>query len=288
MVNPRFRDTRNHRSSGKRSHNSKYRQSKVRTYHRTTDCWNCGRTDHSKNYCPFPSSLKCSYCQRPNVRSDRCPCRSETKKWHTQRPVNHIFQEKVETAIFVKVHGKTVRALLNPSIQETTISRDVANWVKTNSDNRIRKLILRKSGTIGLVSCIQLNIHTRAHQKIRIDGIIDDKITEKILILGMQAIKDFGFKFFVGGQEARVRVQKCIRTIEMKPQNRPEPRSWNVINRSSPSHRGEQRRNDSRQDGPLGSQARNRGTRNNNNQDDDEDRMSFLDEEEERMIREWK
>lgn len=229
--------------------------------------------DHQKSYCPFPSSLKCSFCQRRNVRSDDCPCRKDKKK--TSPP--HL-QPKVETAIYVRLYGKTVRTLLNPSIQETTICRAVANLVMANSKTKPRKLILRRSGNIGLVSCIQMTIRTRTHQAITIDGIIEDNLAEKIIILGMQAIQQFGFKFFVGGQEAKVRVEKCIELQTRERGDRSSRRTTDsrgdTRSRLHSSRKSEQSRGPGRS---INHQAEER----------DEDEMSFLDEEEARMIREW-
>lgn len=245
-------------------------------YSRKTDCWNCGMADHKKDRCPLPSSLKCSFCQRQGVRSDQCRCPQslEHSRRETNPVPNSIFKTRTDTAIFVKVYGKTVRALLNPSVQETTICLPVVELVQTNTGNTVRKLILRQHGSINLVRCIRMKISTRKNMVVEIDGIINEKLSEKIIILGMDAIQKFGFKFFVGGQEAKIRQRKCIPTIEIKPLV--NIRNATEVNQPGPS-------SNTNSETSIQTPMRQRRP----SEDNEEDRMSFLDEDEERMIREW-
>lgn len=222
--------------------------------------------DHMKGQCPLPYSLKCSYCQTRNIRSDQCPCRRTQNK---RTAPNHIHTSKIksETAIFVKVHGKTIRAKLNPSIQETTICRAVADLVKLHTDNVIRKTLIRKPGSFNLVKCIQMQIKSR-NLVAEVDGVINENLPGKVIILGMRAISQLGYKFYVGGQEAKTRVEPSIST---KPRKRTLKRKDHESNRKDNhpgrwSIRRQQKEDDS----------------------EDDDKLSFLDEEEERLIREWK
>lgn len=240
---------------------------KNRPYNRRIDCWNCGMGGHQKTQCPLPSSLKCSFCHRRNIRTDQCPCRSSHRSPQKSATPRNVFQEKIETAIYVKVCGKTIRARLNPSVQETMICREVANLVKEQTHAKERKLILREPGNLTMVRCISMKMSTRTQQQVTIDGIISDKITEKIIVIGMQAIKAFGFKFFIGGQEAKMRVSKRISTIEVKPLD------------EGPSNRAPMRQRQPFQNAAF---------RKREDYSDDDDRMSFLDEDEARMIREMK
>lgn len=224
-------------------------KSRPNGYSRKFDCWNCGMKDHQKERCPFPSSLKCSFCQKRGVRSDQCSCHSR-KNYRTFRKTENknTLQEKIETGIFVQICRKTVIARLNPSVQETYIGEAIANLVKIETGRNSKKLIIRPQGTCKMVYYMNFKMNTRATNEISVDGIIDPKLTEKGVVLGMRAIRDFGFKFFVGGQLAKVRTSvqaKC-------------------------------------------SEAGRDKTRNNAEEEMDEDRMSFLDEEEAKKIREWK
>lgn len=252
------------------------RQHLKNKYSRKTDCWNCGSRNHIKDFCPRPSTLKCSYCQTPNVRTDRCPCRRPTAKPGVAHPVpNKYFQNKADIAIFVRMYGKTVRALMNPSVQETVISRSVANWVKEQTDNPLRKLILRNNGKLKLVSCISMTMYTRQHMQITIDGVIDDGITEKIIILGSQAFLAFGHQIYIGGQQSKMRVRPAIATIEVRPREN-LPGSSNCAR--GPSQSQNQR--------PT-QRAMPAFTTRRREDNEEDDRISFLDEEEARQIREW-
>lgn len=233
-------------------------------YSRDHDCWNCGMKDHKKDRCPMPSTLKCSFCQTVGVRSDQCSCRKRRKpKTVTKKVNNRFFQEKVETCIFVKIYGKTVRAFLNPSVQETIICEAVATLVKAKTGKDSKKLILRSQGTVKMVYYVKVKMNTRAKNEITVDGIINPNLTEKVIILGMLAIKELGFKFFVGGQEAKAHIRKCPVTAQKGSNTRNAARS----NRRRQREADDNRRNDEG--------------------DNDDDRMSFLDEEEARRIRDW-
>lgn len=248
--------------TSKRSNNVKRRAGVGRMYSRQTDCWNCGSGDHQKNRCPLPSSLKCSFCQRRNIRSDECPCPKPRTDPQPSMAAQH-WKTKVEVAIFVKIYGITVRALINPLAQETLICKAVADLVTARSANTVRKIILRKAGSLKMVSCVQVEMKTRQNLRIFTKGIIDHTLSEKVVVLGMQAIAAFGFKFFIGGQEAQRREQLFIPTIEVRNQrdngpHRPQPRM--VIPRAPRREPFAER---------------------------EDDTISFLDEEEKRMIQEW-
>lgn len=272
MSARKYVSSRNNQGFRKRSKENKYKP-KNRVYSRRTDCWNCGSRNHQKEFCPRPSSLKCSFCQRKNTRSDQCVCRRKQRPMrHNNNAEQEVVQIKREIAVFVKVYGKTVRASLNPSVQETIVSRAVASWVKSQSGNVFRKLILRRSGKLQMVSAIQMNMYTRRHLNVSTESIIDDTIHEQIIILGMQAIHDFGFQMFIGGQEVKKRTTHCIPKMERRVKATAKlPRAKicdNNRHRGQFSNQPEQRR------------------RRETTRDDDE--LSFLDEEEAREIREWK
>lgn len=146
--------------------------------------------------------------------------------------------------------------------------------MRQNTDNQVRRLILRKSGSISLVKCIRIDIRMQSQKVVTVDGIIKDKLTENIIILGMQAIQSFGFKFSVGGQEVRVRTQQCIRTIELKLREDREPQDRERQRRDNRSPRQQQERYE-----------RHHAIHRHNYEEDDDDQISFLDPEEERMMR---
>lgn len=234
-------------------------KAKNREYSRRTDCWNCGLGGHRKERCPMPHRLRCSYCQKRNVRSDECACRqprkaNQRKKFHQVAP--RSLPTKMETAIFVSIYGKKVKALINPSVQETIICQEVAALVKIKTGNTIRKLIRREPGKLTLVSCIQMRLKTKVSKEVQIDGIINGKLKGKIIIIGMEAISAMGFTFIIGGQEAKIRV------VKGSPIFKQEAREGPRKNTSKPTTRQEE--------------------------EDYDDEISFLDEDEARMIREYK
>lgn len=247
----------------------KINRARQNAYSRNTDCWNCGSQGHRKEFCPMPSSLKCSFCRRKDVRSDQCPCRRQAgKKTSKSLQVPDRIQEKIETAIFVNIYGKTVRALLNPRVQETTICEAVAELVRSESGNLTKKLILRGQGTIKMVYYMKFKVSTRPNNGTHVDGIINPHLAENIIILGMQALQKLGFKFFVGGQEVKTRVQK-FSEVKISKTKTPKIRSAVYVN--SKVSKDEARST----------------TYYNNNEGTDDDGMSFLDPEEAHRIEEW-
>lgn len=245
---------------------------KQRMYCRHTDCWNCGSRNHMKNQCPLPSSLKCSHCQRPNVRSDLCECQHKKRTASRNEFNRQLTRTKVETSIFVEICGKTIRALFNPTSQETFIGQDVANLILENSNVRIRKIIIREEGNLSLVSCVKMNMHTRRFQEVTTDGIINNKLAGKIIVLGMRAIHEFGFKFYIGGQEAKTSHREYVlkfRGNSRSTRRMLHPRRRTSHSRNESTHRGHQ----------------DRGS--NSQEEQDDDLLSFLDEDEARRIRDW-
>lgn len=264
MVNnktARFQNRRFKNESSQRPRTSCYKAKQSR-YSRKTDCWNCGMGGHRKEHCPQPHRLCCSYCQKKNIRSDECSCR-ESFKERPKRKIQKLPQKpkpshkRIETAIFVTIYGKTVRALINPSVQETNIGPDVANFIKVTTGNMLRNVVLRRAGSIGLVSCIQMALRTKARKEIKIDGMVNPKLKEKVIVLGMEAISLLGFKFSVGGQQAKTRILKNRPNAE-KPKRKPKENS-----------------------------AQDNNSRQEDDEEDDLDQISFLDEKEAEMIREW-
>lgn len=177
-------------------------QLKTRTYYRGTDCWNCGSKNHFKNKCPMPSSLKCSYCQRKGVRSDECLCRSSKAK-----PTKGNPQQRIETAVFVKIEGKSVKAWFNPSTQNTLLGKAVADLIIANTAVVPKRVVLRDLNGLKLASRIPTKMCTRRNNIVTVEGYVAPEIPDKIVVLGMDAIKSLGFKFYIGGQQAKVRMQ---------------------------------------------------------------------------------
>lgn len=104
-------------------------------------------------------------------------------------------------------------------------------------------------------------LRTRKRQQISVDCVISENVSGKIIVLGMQAIKAFGFQFFVGGQEAKMRtLRPTARTNHQRK----------IVDGRNRTGRNQRQREDSTTEDEDSS---------------DDDRMSFLDEEEARMIR---
>lgn len=156
---------------------------------------------------------------------------------------------QAEVAVFVTVYGKTVRALFNPCVQETLISPGVFRWINESSGQTARRVILRRTHSLRMVSSIKMKIGMKRNRQIEIDGVIEDKLKEIVIVLGMRAIRSLGFKFSIGGQEAKMRVNKCVTW----------KRTAKKVKKIQPVRP----------------------------KDDDEDAISFLDEEEARRICEW-
>lgn len=266
MSTRRFVSTRHQRPNRGKSNR---KVSRPRQYFRKTDCWNCGRKDHRKENCPLPGVLKCSHCLRKGVRSDQCPCQRKNKTTKANSPASKIWQTKIETSILVFVGGKSIRAILNPYTQETIIGEAVAKLVERESGTRVKKMVLRRSDSLRLESYVQMELSTRQNNVKTINGIISRSIAESSMVLGMQAIDALGFRFYVGGQEAKVRASKIISTIHIK------------------SRDDDHRESTVRQRGRSSSQG---GMRNYQRarEDDREERMPFLDKNEGRRRHEWK
>lgn len=274
--------TKNQRFDRRRNRYPLRSQHKGGHYSRRTDCWNCGRTDHLKDRCPFPSSLKCSFCLKKNVRSDQCSCRNTRRNTRDKPSSSQRYQTKIETFILVKICGTTVRARLDTSVQETMVCKEIAKLVHEKTGSEYRKKILRCSGNLKLRKFLNMEMYTRSNLQVTIEGIIDDTLSEKIVVLGMRAIDEFGFKFFVGGQEAKVRSTKFTATVEGKERKGPciDKRQPYCQRRDERSRREDEKQYERRSNRELDQDH-------NDRQDDyDDDRMSFLDEKEERLIRE--
>lgn len=169
-------------------------------------------------------------------------------------------KDKVETMICVKVCGKTVRARLDTGSQDTRVCPAVAE-LEMRTGTGYRKVILREAGNLKMVRRINLKLNTRARQQVTVDAIIDQSIQEKIVVLGMLAMQAFGFKCYVGGQEAQIRTAK----EEKNPRGKTaHPRSKDQT--------------------PKRSRRREEADERDRDDEDYDDRMSFLDEEEARMI----
>lgn len=195
----------------------------------------------------MPSSLSCSHCQRKGIRSDECPCRHSRMKPTTKKP-----QIYIETSILVRIEGKTVKALFNPSSQKTFLGKAVADLVITITEAVPKKLIIRKKRSLESVTYIPVKIGTRRNNVVTVEGYIDKNIAEKTVILGMDAIKSLGFKFYIGGQEAKARIQRVATSKQAN------------LKRNTPNK-------------PIGKKQTN----------EEDDIISFLDEEERRQILEW-
>lgn len=167
------------------------------------------------------------------------------------------YQNKIETSVLVTIQKKMIRAFINPMVQETTIGKQVAELIESKTRKQPRKTILRRCNSLRMVYCIEMELETPKSKKILLDGIIDHRVEEKVIVLGMQAIKALGFKFWIGGQLAKVRTTRMIIRTPLKNKMK----------------RGNQEANDHRR---LEAE------------DKDEDEISFLDEEEAARIRDWK
>lgn len=288
FINPRFRGQRHQRIGRGQQvrHNNRHVRNqqarytiRQRQYSRITDCWNCGRKDHRKENCPLPHSLRCSFCLRNDVRSDQCPCRRLRQTSTSCRPDTGHFQPKIETSIIVFMYDKAVRAILNPGVQETLIGNKVFEMVKGITGNNTRRVVLRQPGKLSLVSYIKMELCTRRNKVICTDGIIDTKIPDTTILLGMRAIKLLGFMFYVGGQEAKIRESRVISTIPLKQHDTDDNYRHSSCNRAG--------RNNDREPGIHRERRMYDQAAAYRREANDEDRMSFLDEEEARQIREW-
>lgn len=234
----------------------------------------------------MPITLKCSHCLRKGVRSDQCPCQRK-KTVPQNKPVKKPWQPKIETSILVFMYGKTIRAILNPYAQETLIGKSIAEFVKYESGAKATKMVFRQPGSLSLASSIRMELSTRQNNVKTVNGIISMTLPEKTMVLGMQAIDSLGFRFYVGGQEAKVRIQQVIPTITSNDrkadQSTSKGKQYNNqavnIGKNRVHKQGSQHQEDRQQQST---------SQRYDEDDEDEDKMSFLDEEEAQRIREWK
>lgn len=196
----------------------------------------------------MPGSLRCSFCLKEGFRSDKCPCRKATRR---------TFRPNIETAIFVNIAGKSVKAWLNPSVPETLIGKEVGDLVIGKTGSIPKKTITRKQRKLELISVIPVKISSKLGKVFTIEGQIKDNIPGKIVILGLDALQVLGFRFYIGGQEAKTRTyqSQAPKRFESKPKKR---------------------------------KIAARRVETVNVKEDNDDAISFLDEEERRQILEWK
>lgn len=201
----------------------------------------------------MPGSLKCSYCQRLGVRSDECKCRKPRVSNTGRSPTR---DNKIEMAIFVIIKGKSVKAWLNPSVSETLIGTHVAEFLIAETTTRPKKMIVRTPKGLELKSSVSVQMYTRRNNIIFVQGHLDRNIPEGIVVLGMEAISALGFKFYVGGQEAKTRV-KAVPKPSIKTRTFQQRRIVHHNRKEADHHK-------------------------------EDDTISFLDEEERQHILNWK
>lgn len=162
-----------------------------------------------------------------------------------------------EPCVLLTIHHKQIRAVINTDSQETRIGKNVLALIeKSEKVNPVKKLIKSAYG-LELVYTFTVRAGVHGRHKSLIEVVIDQRIPQNEINLGMKALFQLGHRIMVAGQEARYRpVTRFIR--------RREPKKDAKKTVSVPTaHR---KREDSVSD---------------------DDKMSFLDEEEAKRIREW-
>lgn len=132
------------------------------------------------------------------------------------------------------------------------MGEQVYAFVRQNQEVNPKKKIIKTPFGIELVNTVVVNLGIHQDKTYPVELIVDAKIADKEIILGMTALKTLGYRITVAGKETR---------------ERPAARRAAITKRGI------------------------KGKLRSSNQDYDshreDDRISFLDEEEARRIREW-
>lgn len=233
-------------------------------YHksRAVGCWNCGLLNHVSRDCTANKAPRCAVCRKRGVQTDRCQCKGRNKNSHRgeydyerKQTSSPRSSDPVEPATLVTVHNKQVKAMVNTSAQESRMGMKVYSLVEARQKVNPRKKLIKTAYGIELVRTVVITIGVRANQKYPVEVVIDEKIPENEMSLGMPALKTLGYRITVAGRETRERP---------------------VVKRLSKGIVRREREHDSQKSRLQQFES-----------DNEDDKISFLDEREAQRIREW-
>lgn len=237
--------------------NRTYNQGRSKS--RAVGCWNCGLFNHVSKECTAPRASRCALCRRRGVTTYACHCkkRGGHKQESREKCDNNKtrFSEPVEPATLVIVHQKHVKAVVNTNSQESRMGRKVYALVQEKQTVNPKKKLIKTAYGIELVRTVVMNIGVRSSQKYPLEIVIDEKIPENEMSLGMMALRTLGYRITISGRETRERP------------------AWKRLRKISSRSDRQRASRDTQQD-------RERA-------DSDDDKISFLDEAEAKRIREW-
>lgn len=219
--------------SGRNVKHFRKRQMALKTnrYSRSHDCWNCGLPYHQSKNCTAKKVLRCSFCRRKGIRSDECNCRRsrefarnrEAGPSNRERSVSpypeprsrdtHNDIEKFEACVLVTICQKQVKAVVSPGDQESRIGKKVVALIGESMKVVPRRKIIKTRRGLELAQTIMVNVGIRRSKKWSIECVIDHTLPVNELSLGMKALMRMGYSIQVAGQETTQRriVRKVIK-----------------------------------------------------------------------------
>lgn len=229
---------------------------------RAVGCWNCGLPHHVSRDCTAPKVERCARCRKRGVETSRCGCSRRDRDRQSDKPsssrgridVTPRVCDPIEPATLAIIHSKHIKAVVNTGSQHSRIGENVYAHVRRNQEVNPKKKLIKTSLGIELVYTVVVRVGIQQDRKYPIEFIVDTKIPASELMLGMTALKTLGYRITVAGQETRER------PAAKKPE-KPHPKK-RVQRRPQPASA-------------------------KYNSDSEQDRISFLDEDEARRIREW-
>lgn len=251
----------------------------IRKYSRSSDCWNCGLPYHVSKDCKAPRIIRCSFCRKPGVRSDTCDChkgRKATVKRLGRGQDNRTFRfpKQYESIILVSICGKKIKAVINTGVQTSRIGLRVFRLIEEQTKVKPKRKIFKSQLGLELANTIVIDAGISDRRLYPMECIIDPKLPQNDMILGMKAMVTFGYRVSVAGKEAQQRLI-VQRNKGGRPQNQKRRNTTgNISSTSKEFHRL-----------PF---LKSKHNQESDAQSNSDDCMSFLDEEEAVRIREWR
>lgn len=179
-----------------------------RGYEKKRVCWNCGSRNHINKDCTRPKLVRCSVCRKRGWSTDRCPCKN--RKQRERMTASRIKKGSrkytpVESVVLVNVYNKYVKAAAKTGFQESRIGVKVFEWIDKREKLKPIRKIIKTWGGLEHVKTIVAEVSVKKGEKWAVEFIVDHKMAENEMVLGMEALSTLGYKLTVAGKECRQR-----------------------------------------------------------------------------------